>query len=69
MAEIKIFNKQGNEEKIICSVEITKKIIELLNKNTFAEVIKTEISSQACPVCKSNVNGKYCSNCGQRLKY
>ena len=70
MAEIKIFNEQGNEEKSVCSGEISKKIIELLNKNTFAKVIKIEgVSSQACPVCKHNVNWNYCSNCGQRIKY
>ncbi|MDY0395393.1 hypothetical protein ACFSMW_13360 [Virgibacillus halophilus] len=34
------------------------------------KVVKIEgVSSQACPVCKSNVNGKYCSYCGQRLSY
>lgn len=27
------------------------------------------VSSQACPVCKNNVNGKYCPGCGQRIKY
>lgn len=27
------------------------------------------VSSQACPVCKKNVNGKYCSGCGQRISY
>lgn len=70
MSEIKIFNGQGNEEKIICSVETAKQITELLKRNTFAEVIKIEgVSSQACPVCHHNVNWRYCSNCGQRLKY
>jgi len=27
------------------------------------------VSSQACPVCKKNVNWNYCPNCGQRIKY
>lgn len=27
------------------------------------------VSSQACPECKTNVNGKYCSFCGQRISY
>lgn len=27
------------------------------------------VSSQTCPVYKSNVNGKYCPSCGQRIKY
>jgi hypothetical protein len=27
------------------------------------------VSSQACPVCNSNVNGKFCSCCGQKLRY
>lgn len=30
--------------------------------------IKTEAFMQACPVCKHEANGQYCSNCGQRLK-
>lgn len=27
------------------------------------------VSSQACPVCHTNVNWKYCKNCGQRISY
>ncbi|BAQ11467.1 hypothetical protein OXB_2997 [Bacillus sp. OxB-1] len=40
-----------------------------IERQTSQKVIKTETSSQACPICKSNVNGKYCSGCGQKLSY
>ena len=26
-------------------------------------------SSQACPVCESNVSQTYCPNCGQKISY
>jgi len=43
---------------------------EAVKKQIPQRVIKIQgVSSQACPVCKSNVNGKYCSCCGQRLSY
>lgn len=43
---------------------------EATEKQIAQRVIKIkDISSQACPVCKSNVNYKYCSSCGQKLKY
>lgn len=38
--------------------QIPQKVIRIKN-----------VSSQACPSCKSNVNGKYCSHCGQKLRY
>ena len=31
--------------------------------------IKTQTSSQACPVCKSDTNWNYCKNCGQKISY
>lgn len=40
-----------------------------LDKEIPKKVEKNENSSQACPECKSNVNGKYCSFCGQRISY
>lgn len=43
---------------------------EAVKKQIPQRVIKIEgVSSQACPVCKSNANNKYCSFCGQRLRY
>jgi len=43
---------------------------ELVKKQIPQKYIKIKgVSSQACPVCKSNVNGKYCPSCGQRIKY
>jgi|GEM_PF-4480795 hypothetical protein len=52
-----------NEDKV-------KELIKRANKEIPMEVIKIKgVSSQACPVCKYNVNWNYCSNCGQRIKY
>lgn len=48
---------------------LLKTLLTLIEKETTQKVIKIETSSQACPACKSNVNGKYCSSCGQRLHY
>lgn len=48
---------------------VVKLSAEALEKQLPKESIKTEKSSQACPVCKYNVNWNYCSNCGQRIKY
>lgn len=42
---------------------------EMYKTRTPAKVVKTERCSQACPVCKNPVNGKFCSNCGQALEY
>lgn len=59
------FTGWTNEQKqaFIIAAESTKKQIE-------QRVIKIkDVSSQACPVCKTNANGKYCSSCGQKLKY
>lgn len=43
---------------------------ESVKKQIPQRVIKIEgVSSQACPICKSNVNGNYCSFCGQKLRY
>ncbi|MBY6900211.1 hypothetical protein [Clostridium botulinum] len=44
-------------------------VISTLEKQAPKKVIRTKTISQACPVCKSAVNWKYCSNCGQRLTY
>ncbi|MHB9924800.1 hypothetical protein [Clostridium botulinum] len=43
--------------------------IATLEKQVPKKVMRTKTISQACPVCKSAVNWKYCSNCGQRLTY
>lgn len=52
-----------NEDKV-------KELIKRANKEIPMGIIKIEgVSSQACPVCKTNVNGKYCPGCGQRIKY
>lgn len=52
-----------NENKV-------KALINIANKEIPMEIIKIKgVSSQACPVCQSNVNWNYCSNCGQRIKY
>ena len=45
-------------------------VIRLLKKEIPKKVVKIEgVSSQACPICKTNVNWKYCKNCGQRVSY
>jgi len=33
------------------------------------KAIKSESSSQACPLCFGNVNQSYCPNCGQKISY
>lgn len=54
----------------VMKMEIKKAVdIEALEKQIPQNVIVTETSNQACPICKSNVNWKYCSNCGQKLDY
>lgn len=43
---------------------------QAVQKQIPKKVIKIKgASSQACPECKTNVNGKYCSFCGQRISY
>jgi len=42
---------------------------KLVFKNISMRVIKTDSSSQSCPVCNVRVNNQYCPNCGQKLKY
>ncbi len=49
---------------------IFQKLSVYEDKEEPREVIKIEgVSSQACPICHHNVNWKYCSNCGQKIKY
>lgn len=52
---------------------LEKEVIQVarkaLDKEIPQKVEKNEYSSQACPTCKTNVNGKYCSFCGQRISY
>lgn len=56
-----------------CDHSLTKHYAEMavdaLEKQIPKKVIKTDICSQACPECHSPVNNKYCSFCGQALKY
>jgi|GEM_PF-6208688 len=40
-----------------------------LNKQISRKVVKTETSSQVCPICKNTVNRAYCGTCGQLLHY
>ena len=71
---IKYLNKQGlsaNEiqetyERYIWNIEKCKELVE---KDISKQVIRTETSSPACPICKHNVNNRYCGYCGQKLKY
>jgi hypothetical protein len=43
---------------------------QAVEKQIPQKVIKiVGVSSQACPGCRSNANGKYCSSCGQKLSY
>lgn len=67
-----IRNFIGNAGRNTCNeylYEALKDADESLQKQIPKNVIKTEKSSQACPVCRCNVNGNFCSNCGQRLNY
>jgi len=43
--------------------------IEAIKKQIPKSIIKTEMCSQACPVCKSPVNQNYCGGCGQRIRH
>lgn len=49
--------------------ELAEYAIEVLKKQIPEKINKTNICSQSCPVCDSSVNGNYCTNCGQALKY
>ena len=51
-----------NENKV-------KELVKRTNKEIPVKIIKTEKSSQACPVCQHNVNCNYCSNYGQKVSY
>ena len=44
-------------------------IAYLLELREEEKVEKTENCSQACPRCGRAVNGNFCSNCGQALRY
>jgi hypothetical protein len=53
-----------------CNKEKLEEMIARSNKEVPQNAIKIKgVSSQACPICKSNVNWKYCSNCGQKISY
>lgn len=85
MAELKIFNKLGNEEKIVCSIEASIKIIELLNKNTHLKPVNRggypednrDTCDGQCPNCMSYVRNitprskkvNYCQDCGQAIDW
>lgn len=44
--------------------------LTLLDKQYPRNVISIDgVSSQACPICRKNVNNNYCPSCGQRIKY
>jgi len=43
--------------------------LEAVKKQIPQKVIKTEKSSQACPVCHHNVSWNYCPNCAQKISY
>lgn len=42
---------------------------EALGRWNPMKVIKPDSCSQVCPVCKKPVNGHFCANCGQALRY
>lgn len=48
---------------------LLEELLRIIEQQKPKKVIKTSTSSQACPVCRYNVNGKHCSNCGQRVSY
>jgi len=66
-----------SEQEIISSKPILEGVYDMFQKLACFEdreepkqAIKIDgVSSQACPICKKDVNWKYCSNCGQRIKY
>lgn len=68
-----IFEFENEPKRQWTALRLEKPLLEtlliLIEKESTQKVIKLETSSQACPVCKSNANGKYCSSCGQRLIY
>ena len=43
--------------------------IFLLELRIPRKAVSNGISSQACPVCYTNVNWNYCKECGQRIVY
>lgn len=67
-----IKNFMGNAGRDTCNeylYEALQDAVESMEKQIPREVIKTEKSDQACPICRQNVNKNFCSNCGQRLVY
>lgn len=69
----------GRCNGLIARVECDKKEIMTKDEKVIQKVLEKEIpkrvikiegaSSQACPVCKNNVNFNYCPCCGQKLSY
>ena len=67
-----IRNFMGNAGRNVCNEYLYEALLdadEALGKCDALKVIKTKTCSQACPICQKPVNGNYCSNCGQALKY
>lgn len=65
---MKMEYRKTNKPKEINILDYT--VIEALKKQIPQKVIKIKgISSQACPICLSNVNYNFCPGCGQRIKY
>ena len=40
----------------------------LKERDTKKKMVKGEVYSQVCPVCKHPVTWRFCPNCGQRLR-
>lgn len=50
-------------------VFILNEVTALKDRENSMKAVSTDDCSQACPICKSPVNWKYCSHCGQRIGY
>jgi hypothetical protein len=61
---------RGSQPVLEGIYDMFQKLADFEDREEPKKVIKIEgVSSQACPMCMSNVNWKYCSNCGQRISY